>query len=308
MTRWWAVALLSLSVGLNLGLAVAVLQQRFGAPPAPTVVVVPSPAGAFGAAAPPVGNPPAALGARAPYPGVEGLDQAPGARAAAQPPPEPAPVREVAPPIRDERRPAPPPSRAEGPRAIGDELEGEEPPPPELGDFRGPPQARLEEVAARLGVPEKDRPAFIALQRRFLSEARVRRIELESARREMRAELIAPSPDRERLRTLVESSARAQAALERTFVEHVLAARELLDGDAERRYLDFLARLGPRALGGGGGGPDGRPRDPRLQRRPWGGRGMGGMRGPWGAPPPAEEAAPAPRATPSPSASRTFAG
>jgi hypothetical protein len=175
--------------------------------------------------------------------------------------------------------PSRPPGHAPGAREVGRGLEGPPPGNPPLGgppreDLRGggPSQERLEEVAARLGVPVEDRPQFIALQRRFIAGTRERKLELEAVRRDLRAELIAASPDRGRLRELVESSARLQAALERAFVEHVLAARELLDGEPERRYLEFLSRLGPRvgAPGPRGGAAGPRMGEPRRQRR-WGG-------------------------------------
>jgi hypothetical protein len=139
---------------------------------------------------------------------------------------------------------------------------------------RGPSPAKLEEIAERLGVPAEDRPRFIALQRDFLVEARQRRVELEGVRRLLQNELVAASPDPARLRELVETSARLQARLEGAFVEHVMAARELLSGEPERRYLQFLARLGPRAIQGPPPGPPGRQGQPRWQRPgagPWGG-------------------------------------
>lgn len=286
VSRWWGVALLSLSVGLNLGLAVAVLQQRL-APTAPTVVVVPSPTA-----------PPAVATSPAPELAIAG----------ATPPATAPPVERPAPAV-----PAQPRSRAatsevaaEPPEPDFDYgLDTPAPPRPfpggrdvaqELGvgpRGDGPSRERLEEVAERLGVPVGDRPRFIALQRRFIAETRERRLELDVVRRGLRAELTAPAPDRERLRVLVETSARVQAKLERAFVEHVLAARELLDGEPERRYLEFLSRLGPRAGApgprGGAAGP--RMGEPRRQRR-WGGadgpgRGRRSLEAPRWMPPPA---------------------
>lgn len=285
MTRWWAVALLSLSVGINLGLVVAVVQQRFAPPaPAPTVVVVPSPQGV---AAAPVESPPERLSEVAPPPVAVA-----------------APLRGPAAPADREREPTPrAPNAAESEGApprdqLADDFGG--PPSPldadaGLGAPRGPgprgpggdgpSQARLEEMAERLGVPPADRPRFIALQRTFITETKQRHVQLEATRRALRAELLAPNPDPQRLHAYVDDTARLQAALERAFVDHVLAARQLLDGEAERRYLQFLSRLGP---GAGGPGPgQARPGDPRWRRdRPWrpglrpggGGRGLGGGR------------------------------
>ncbi len=297
ISRWWAVVVLSLSVGLNLGLAVAVLQQRFGPPPPPpAVVVLPSPAG-IGA------------GATAPLPAatVE-VGMVPVAPTAAPARPTPSlPPRPVAgrddgsdagwPAGRDgtpdERLPPPPPDL--GPPGGGAFDAGGR---PANGGFGGdgPTPARLEELAERLGVPAAERPRFIALQRRFVAATRERRIELEAVRRALQAELTAADPDPQRLRTLVQSSARLQAELERSLVEHVLAARKLLNGEAERRYLQFLARLGPRA--GGPGPVGGRAMDPRRQRggRPWGGDGGLRRRGFEPALPPPQ--APGPMPTP----------
>ncbi|HXT22830.1 MAG TPA: periplasmic heavy metal sensor [Thermoanaerobaculia bacterium] len=293
VTRWWAVALLSLSVGLNLGLVVAVVQQRFAQPaPAPTVIVMPSPGTASAAAgespAPPVavsevGPPPVPVASplRGPSTPSDRHDrQAAAASGAdqAQPPDELADALGGGPPQ--------PPAGEDGrgplePDRLGADSAGASRP---RGD--GPPHARLEEMAARLGVPPGDRPRFIALQRTFIAETRQRHVQLEAARRSLRAELLAPNPDPQRLRAYVDDSARLHGALERAFVEHVLAARELLDGEAERRYLQFLSRLGPRA--GAPRPPPGRvrPGDPRWQReRPWDrrpGPGRGGLRGPGG--------------------------
>lgn len=287
MTRWWGVALLSLSVGLNLGLAIAVVQQRFAPSPAatPGPEIHPDGPGIHPDAPEAHSEPPPA-----PTPTATPVGPAP---STLQPvgPEWATPVargREPAPPASPpgtERRPVPgdenrEPARGgdltwtEGPgEGVERERPGLEGPPP--GGLRGggPSPAKLEEVAQRLGVPPEDRPRFIALQRAFLGEARLRRIELEGVRRLLQAELVSPRPDRQRLRELVESSARLQARLEDAFIEHVLAARELLDGEAERRYLQFLSRLGPRVMQGGPPGGPGRQGDPRWQppgrKRPW---------------------------------------
>jgi len=170
--------------------------------------------------------------------------------------------------------------------------------------FRGPSPARLEELAARLGVPPEDRPRFVALQREFIAATRERRQQLELVRREMKGELLSASPDAARLRALVDSSSQLQAGLERALVEHVLQARQILHGDAERRYLALLAQLGPRLAGPrpGGAGPGqlGAPRWQERPRRPGGGIGWrrgGGYfapRGPMTAPAPVPSAAPTP--------------
>ena len=292
VSRWWAVALLSLSVGLNLGLVVAVVQQRFAPPAAaPTVVVVPSPAtiaDAAAAAASPPSEPPEMVSEIAPpsVPVASPLRAAPAPRepAPTRQPSAPAPRPEQAPPgelddLLADAGPAPHDSGEPGGPGDSGSPGAPDPDGPRGG---GPSPARLEEMAERLGVPAADRPRFIELQRHFVAETRQRRIQLDAVRRALRAELLAANPDTRRLHGYVDDSARLQAALERTFVEHVLAARQLLDGEAERRYLQFLSRLGPRAGGPGPAPGQGRMGDPRWQRqRPLDRRpGGGGMRRP----------------------------
>ena len=259
MTRWWGVALLALSVGLNAGLAVAVLQQRFlpvaqAAAPQP-----PEPPDAAGEAQDETASSPAA-----PAPGLDVApepDRTPDLTPAPAPEPEPVPEPGLEPGLEPEGGlpelawTAPEEPAAEPPRR---------PPPPARRDDSfppGPPEARLEEMAARLGVPETDRPRFAALQRRFFAETRDGRMRLGSARRELRAELTAARPDRARIDELLARSSELQLGLERSLVEHVLAAREVLDGEAERRYLRFLSRLGA------AGGPGARSA-PGVRRRP----------------------------------------
>jgi hypothetical protein len=267
VTRWWGVALLALSVGLNAGLGVAVLQQRFLArpeaagrpepPPAGQAPVEgPAPEGAVGSGSlAPAGEVAAGAGSVEPVtaqPRVAAGGEAQGAVS-----PE---LAWAAPQQRDEPRAEPrvdpsrqtaavqPPARPPAPPF--------DPPPPD-----GPPEARLAEMAERLGVPPADRPRFAALQRRFFTETRDLRWRLGSVRRQLKDELTGPEPDRQRIGRLLAQSGELQAGLERSLVEHVLAAREVLDGEAERRYLHFLSRLGVAGPGGPGGAPRGlRPR------------------------------------------------
>lgn len=149
--------------------------------------------------------------------------------------------------------PFPPDAR---PRLGGPEAPGEGPP-------AGPGERMLlegaERIANRLDLEEADRERFLAIQREFVEgmvEARRRQAR---ARLELRRELTAPEPDRERIDLLVTESAEAGARIDRLLAEHVLRSREILDGEAEQRYLHFLARLGS-------GGPPG-PR-PDFRRRP----------------------------------------
>ena len=270
MTRWWGVALLALSVGLNAGLAVAVLQQRFlpvaqPATPEPPVAAEPDAVARPTEAA---GRAPDEAAASSPASAVPERDRVAEPELA----PEPEPDLETEPGLEPER--GVPELAWMAPDEPTEEPSRRPLPPAARRDGRfapGPPEARLEEMAARLGVPEADRPRFTALQRRFFAETRDRRIRLDGARRELRAELTAARPDRARIDELLARSSDLQLGLERSLVEHVLAAREVLDGEAERRYLRFLSRLGA------AGGPGARAA-PGPGRRP-------GLRGPGRRPP-----------------------
>ena len=172
--------------------------------------------------------------------GAAGSAALPGGGAGATPPGTAAP----------EVPPAEPPRLAEN-RAPGPAVPArEEPPATPRRD--APPPARLEEMAERLGVPEADRPRLFAVQRRFFTATQEQRVRLDSVRREIRAELLAAASDRDRIDGLLRQAADLQVGLERAFVDHVLAAREVLDGEAEARYLHFLSQLAP-------GGPRQRP-------------------------------------------------
>ena len=73
---------------------------------------------------------------------------------------------------------------------------------------------------------------------------------IDDARRELRRELTSPDPDRGRVEALLTGIGSEQDALDRALVENVFAARELLDGDAEREYLRFVERFGGAFAGG----------------------------------------------------------
>ena len=187
MTRWWGVAALALSIGLNAGLVVAVLQQRWqpamvvvppaGVPAAgPAIdgwsVAQPFPAagsGASGAVPAAPGGSGLEAGAEAGVRGGSPADPGGAAAGAAGSPAWPGVGAGAAPPgaAAPEAPPAEPPRLAEN-RAPGPAVPArEEPPAPPRRD--APPLARLEEMAERLGVPEADRPRLFAVQRRFFT-------------------------------------------------------------------------------------------------------------------------------------------
>jgi hypothetical protein len=281
--------LLALSVGFNAGLGVALLQQRSRLPE-PVAGPRDSPAVAQNVAA-------ENAGVTARPESVEDLDP-PRQEEAGEDQPRVASASPVA-NATAARRPVTAPSTR--PSSAGELGAAGEPPRPAPGPGRsgalraapaGPPQERLEEMALRLGVPEGDRAEFISLQRGFLGATRDTRMQLEGVRRQLKTELMAEQPDRGTVDELLARSTALQADLERALVDHVLAARELLDGEAERRYLHFLSRLHA-----GGGGP-GTVRRPGPQgRQPGFGPGERPRRG-WPPPhrrfPPRREPAPSP--------------
>jgi hypothetical protein len=133
---------------------------------------------------------------------------------------------------------------------------GEAPPPATLG----------RRLADRLGVPEERRDRFVEIQRELVERTFAERREVMRVRLELRRELLAPAPDRARIDELLAELGRREAALDRAFVDGVLASRETLDARELELYLRFLERAAPRPgfgpRGGPGGGPMAGPRRP----------------------------------------------
>ena len=102
------------------------------------------------------------------------------------------------------------------------------------------PGARL---ADRLRLEGDVRQRFLARQSELAGKARELRPRIADLERELRRELVAAEPDRERVAAIPGELAAAQSELERAFAESVLATREVLDGDAERDYLKFVERF-----------------------------------------------------------------
>ncbi len=119
-------------------------------------------------------------------------------------------------------------------------------------------------LADRLELEGEERERFLELQRELAERVHAGRRRIDDARRELRRELTSPDPDRGRVEALLDGIGKEQDALDRALVENVFAARELLDGEAERDYLRFVERFGGAFAGGrpsGPGGPGGmRPR------------------------------------------------
>ncbi len=133
-------------------------------------------------------------------------------------------------------------------------------------------------LADRLELSGETREGFLRLQRELADRVHAGRRQIDEARRELRQELTSKTPDRARVESLLAGIAREQDALDRALVANVYAARELLDGPAEREYLRFVERFGAAVAGP-------RPPGPPPERRPLlGGRRWRGPAGPEGPP------------------------
>jgi hypothetical protein len=150
-------------------------------------------------------------------------------------------VRQTAPPDRPNR------PRPEEPRPL---------PRPGPGEITDEPPLRAARLADRLGLEGEQRRRFLRIQGRFFAETVRLRTEQAEAFRELRRELAAPEPDRQKIEELTRASARAHLALQQAMVRNVIATREILDPDRERLFLDIISRLGPPGL-------DGKPQRPR---------------------------------------------
>jgi Spy/CpxP family protein refolding chaperone len=160
----------------------------------------------------------------------------------------------------------------------------EGPPPPDDGPFGGEtaevgpepgtvlpvpstPPPRLREFADRLGVSGEKREKFFALQLKMIATMREGRWRIQQLRRAVRVEMLSDRPDRNKIEANLAAIQSAQLALERQTVRTILDTREILDGEAERQYLEFITRM---RLGAGEPKPNGpRPRgDGRMLGRP----------------------------------------
>ncbi len=158
-----------------------------------------------------------------------------------------------------------------------------EPPPPPPGRERDrlPPVARR--MADELGLAGEERRAFLDIQRTFFQQTLSARARVGRLQAQVRREMFAEEPDREAIDGLLERIAEAHVDLERAFVDNLLAARELLDPEQEKRYLRFLHRLRqmrnrrdrppqdrPPRFGPGGGPPPDPPPERQPRQRPGG--------------------------------------
>ncbi|HXU31151.1 MAG TPA: periplasmic heavy metal sensor [Thermoanaerobaculia bacterium] len=131
------------------------------------------------------------------------------------------------------------------------------------------PPPRLREFAQNLGLSGTTRERFFTLQLQMIGAMRDGRWRIQQLRREVRVEMLSDRPDRDKIEANLAAIQTAQLALERQTVRTILETREILDGEAEREYLQFITRL---RLGAG----EPRPNGPRPGRRMPGRQGMPG--------------------------------
>lgn len=133
------------------------------------------------------------------------------------------------------------------------------------GDPGGPdPGARL---ADRLSLQGGERERFLRLQQRLAEAVREERGQIGRLRHQLRAELIAQQPDRQRIDSLLADVAAHQVALDRAFADSVLESRQQLSGRALDAYLRFVERFAQPGAPGGREPLRDRAEGPRVPRR-----------------------------------------
>jgi hypothetical protein len=153
------------------------------------------------------------------------------------------------------RRAGPPPESRGGPK-------------PELATAGVDPLPRLPKLADRLGLEGEERRKFLNIQWNLYQETSRLRLQLGEVHREIRREMTRPEPDRQQVDRLLNESARIYLALERSLVKNILATRELLDPEQERKYLALIGRLRVPNPGAGLGGPGLGQGDQQRPQRP----------------------------------------
>jgi hypothetical protein len=123
---------------------------------------------------------------------------------------------------------------------------------------------RLERLADELGLEGEERERFLDLQRRMFEDGIALARERFRLQGELRRELLAAEPDRERVAALIAEIGAVFTRLEETTASGILDTRELLDPEQERRYLRVVAQIRPRLLRDRPGAAD----RPWRQRRP----------------------------------------
>lgn len=151
-------------------------------------------------------------------------------------------------------REGPPPE--EGPR--------EEGPGPQ--DPEGEPLPRFRRMADHLGLEGQQRRQFLELQRQLFEETLRVRMRQAETQREVRRELVSREPDRERINSLLQQSARDFLTLEQALAKNIVATRSILSPDQEEEYLRIIARMRPPGMGGFG--PQQQQQPPRRRLPP----------------------------------------
>ena len=243
MKRWGLWIALMLSLGVNVGVLIMVvaargLPRRLEEPRSAEPLLPEEPAGPVDPVLPREAEPPP--------PAPPETETAPPREAV----PEPSPPAEPSP------RPKPPPAAPQEPPSSAPP---EDPAAPEGPTPHAPPapapqagpsvealrraEPRLEVLADRLRLRGQQRERFLDAQRRFFTEVTARRVELATLRRELRRQLTSPSPDRQRMRRILERSGRATAELDAAFAQNVLTVRRILGPRQQQAYFRFLERL-----------------------------------------------------------------
>ena len=114
---------------------------------------------------------------------------------------------------------------------------------------------RLERLADELGLAGEERERFVDLQRRMFQDGIALARERFALQAELRRELLAAEPDRERIETLIGEIAAVFTRLEENTASGILDTRELLDPEQERRYLRVVAQIRALRDPGAAGGP-----------------------------------------------------
>lgn len=136
--------------------------------------------------------------------------------------------------------------RARGPEV--DRLEGTWPPPLRRMVVR---------MADELELTGDQRQAFFDLERNFFERTLRQRKQVRMLQGQLRRALGSEPADPDEARRILEHLIEAQRELEQTFVDHVFAARELLDRRQMARYRRFLGHLRRVGQELGGRGPMG---------------------------------------------------
>lgn len=135
------------------------------------------------------------------------------------------------------------------------------------GEPRQPPYERL---ANHLGLEGEGRDQFMQVQQRLFRITRQNQRTLQGLQGELRREIMGENPDSAKVDELLNRIGDIHRDLARELTESVLATRELLSPEQQRRYFRVLERMkDARRFGSREGSPPRRPdrRPPSPDRR-----------------------------------------